>query len=106
MDKIKTELVSACINNNLESFLPFLLKVEIETETTNKMDFYNFFKGMLNNAHLEAQGKLKVKIEVPNWETDKELVYYNFFDEVHLHPLFSITIKENNNKLLVDIIPF
>jgi hypothetical protein len=105
-EKFKSELISACTSNKPESFLPFLLKVEIETETTNKMDFYNFFKGMLDNAHQEAQGNLKVKIEVPSWETDKELVYYNFFDEAHLHPLLSLTIKENNNKLNLDIIPF
>lgn len=106
MKKIKDELISACINNKPESFLPFLLTVEVETEFTNKMDFYIFFKGMLDNAHHAAKGDLIVKVEVPTWETDKELVYYDFFDESHIHPLLSITIKENNNKLHLGFIPF
>lgn len=106
MDKIKSELISACLNNDLESFLPFLLKVEVETVNSNKMDFYNFFKGMLDNTHQVAKGKLRLKVETPEWEEDKELIYFNFFDNFHEHPLLSITLKEKNNKLKLDIIPF
>jgi hypothetical protein len=61
---------------------------------------------MLDNVHQVAIGRLKVKIEAPSWESDEELVYYNFYDDSHIHPLLSITLKDKNNKLILDIIPF
>jgi hypothetical protein len=42
-EKFKSELISACISNEPESVLPFLLTVEVETESSSKMDFYIFF---------------------------------------------------------------
>ena len=106
MEKIKAELILSCINNDPESFLPFLMSAEVETEAPNKEDFYQFFKGMLNDAHESSEGELLLKIEQPTLDTDKEVRNYNFYDNAHKYPLLSIEVKENSNLVCLDIMPF
>ncbi|TDE46719.1 hypothetical protein E0I26_01145 [Flavobacterium rhamnosiphilum] len=106
IEKIKTELVLSCINNDPESFLPFLMLAEVETEAPNKKDFYQFFKGMINQAHESSEGKLTLKIEQPTLDTDKEVLNYNFYDNTHKYPLLSIVVKENNNLMYLGVMPF
>lgn len=106
MEKIKAKLILSCINNDPESFLPFLMSAEVETEAPNKKDFYQFFKGMLNHAHESSEGQLTLKIEQPTWNTDKEVLHYNFYDNTHIYPLLSIVVKENNNLISLDVMPF
>jgi hypothetical protein len=106
IEKIKAELILSCINNSPESFLPFLMSAEVETEAPNKKDFYKFFKGMLNHAHESSKGEVTLKIEQPTLDTDKEVLNYNFYDNVHKHPLLSIEVKENNNLIYLGIMPF
>jgi hypothetical protein len=74
--KSKTELISSCINNNSESFLSFLMSSQVQTEP-NKMDFYHFFKDMLNKAHA-TERKLTLKIEDSTDDIDKVTCNYNF----------------------------
>jgi hypothetical protein len=106
IQKIKTELIFSCINNDPESFLPFLMSAEVETEAPNKEDFYQFFKGMLNHAHESSEGELFLKIEQSTLDTDQEALNYNFYDNTHKYPLISILVKENNNLISLDVMPF
>lgn len=106
MEKIKAQFILSCINNDPKSFLPFLMSAEVETEAPNKKDFYQFFKGMLNHAHESSEGELLLKIEQPTLDTDKEVVNYNFYDNVHKHYRLSIVVKESNNLIFLDILPF
>jgi hypothetical protein len=99
-------LILSCINNNPESFLPFLMSGEVETEAPNKEDFYQFFKGMLIHAHESSEGELTLKIEPQTWGTDKEVHNYNFYDTAHKHHLLSIEVKENNKLIYLGIMPF
>jgi hypothetical protein len=105
-EKIKAELISSCINNTPESFLSFLMSADVQTEAPNKMDFYHFFKGMLNEAHIRAKGKLTLKIEESTDDTDKVVFDYSFYDNIHKHSLLLIKVKENNNQILLDVMPF
>ncbi|WP_339919223.1 hypothetical protein [uncultured Flavobacterium sp.] len=105
-EKIKAELISSCINNTPESFLSFLMSADVQTEAPNKMDFYHFFKGMLNEAHIRAKGKLTLKIEESTDDTDKVVLDYSFYDNIHKHSLLLIKVKENNNQILLDVMPF
>jgi hypothetical protein len=75
--KSKTELISSCINNNSESFLSFLMSSQVQTEAPNKMDFYHFFKDMLNKAHA-TERKLTLKIEDSTDDIDKVTCNYSF----------------------------
>jgi hypothetical protein len=106
MQKIKTQLISSCINNDPESFLPFLMLAEVETEAPNKMDFYQFFKGMINQAHECSEGELLLKIEQPTLDADTEQLNYNFYDKTHKSPLLSLLVKENNNQVTLSVMPF
>ena len=106
MEKIKAQLILSCINNDPESFLPFLMLQEVETEAPNKKDFYQFFKGMLNQAHEYSEGELTLKIEQPSLDIDKEVLNYNFYDNTHKRPLLSIVVKENNNLIYLGAMPF
>jgi hypothetical protein len=105
-EKIKAELISSCINSNSESFLSFLMSADVQTEAPNKMDFYHFFKDILNEPHATAKGKLTLKIEESTDDTDKVTCNYNFYDNSHKHYLLTILFKENNNLILLDIMPF
>ncbi len=106
IEKIKAQLILSCINNDPESFLPFLMLAEVETEAPNKKDFYQFFKGMLNHAHESSEGELLLKIGQPTLHTGKELLNYNFYDNTHKYPLLSIVVKENNNLIYLGVMPF
>ena len=106
MEKIKAQLILSCIHNNPESFLPFLMSQEVETEAPNKKDFYQFFKGMLNHAHESSEGELLLKIEQPTLDTDKEVLNYNFYNNTHKYPLLSIIVKENNKRISLGVMPF
>ena len=106
MEKIKTELILSCINNNPESFLPFLMSAEVETEAPNKKDFYQFFKGILNHAHESSEGELLLKIEQSTLDTDKQVLNYNFYDNTYKYPLLSIVVKENRNLMCLGVMPF
>ncbi|WP_158728963.1 hypothetical protein [Flavobacterium sp. I-STPA6A] len=106
IQRIKTELISSCINNDPDSFLPFLMSAEVVTEAPNKEDFYQFFKGMLNHAHESSDGELLLKIEQSTLDTDKQVLNYNFYDNTHKFPLLSIVVKENNNLIYLGVMPF
>jgi hypothetical protein len=79
---------------------------QVQTEAPNKMDFYHFFKDMLNKAHATEKGKLTLKIEDSTDDIDKVTCNYNFYDNSHKHYLLTIVVKENNNQILLDIMPF
>ena len=106
MEKIKAQLILSCINDDPESFLPFLMSAEVETEASDKKDFYQFFKGMLNHAHESSEGELLLKIEQSTLDTDKQVLNYNFYDNTYKYPLLSIVVKENNNLICLGIMPF
>lgn len=106
MEKIKAKLILSCANNDPESFLPFLMSQEVETETSNKKDFYHFLKGMINNAHLSSKGKLTFKIEQPTLDTDKGALNYNFYGNNHKYPLLSIQVKEKYKIICLGVMPF
>lgn len=106
IQKIKNELINSCIFNDAESFLPFLMSTDVETEAPNKKDFYQFFKGMLELAHKNSEGELLLKIEQSTLDTDKEVFNYNFYNNAHKHPLLTIVVEENNNIIYLGIMPF
>jgi hypothetical protein len=47
-----------------------------------------------------------LKIEQSTFDTDKEALNYNFYDNTHKYPLLSIVVKENNNLISLDVMPF
>lgn len=102
-DIIKTGLINSCVNFDAKSFIPFLMSQNVQTGMPNKIRFYQFFKQMIDCSKEGSIGKLTPKMEMNNSKTKK---YLNFYDETHKHPRLSIEIKETENTIYIDTLPF
>ena len=105
-ENLKTALIASCVSNAPEMFLPFLMSTAVQTAAPDKMDFYIFFKDMIAEAHLRAKGSLFLNMEARKATTDKGILSYNFYDGAHIHPLLSLEVKEKENQIHLDIMPF
>ena len=106
IEEIKKQLINSCINFNSRSFLPYLLSPSVIVSFPNKVRFYNYFSDILNGAKEISQGNLELRVEKESWEEDKDLVAYNFYDQVHQYPRINLQVKETTNNLFLDISPF
>ena len=104
--EIKQALIISCINKQPLQFIPYLLSKKVIVESPNKIRFYRYFKYLLNCAQFSSEGALTLKIEKYAWEEDKEISYYNFYDEVHKYSRLSIRCKEVDNLVYLDTMPF
>lgn len=102
---IKKSLVVAVLQNKPEVFLNYLLSNNVKTSFPNKLGFYNFFKKVLVCAYKTSKGKLYLKIETPKWE-DEGYSHYCFYDKVHKHSHIYIKVKESEQTLYLDMLPF
>ena len=102
--EIEQLLIEAITSFNTVDFIPTLLSHDILVEFSNKLSFYIFFKGILMAAKDRTIGKLHVKIE--RSFSDSFCDCYNFYDEVHLHPRFSIDVKRTVNNVILLMYPF
>ena len=84
--------------------IPTLFARDIKISFRNKVSFYTFFQGMLMEAKERTNGMLHLKIENSYGEAD--FLSCNFYDEVHLHPRFSIKVKRTEEKVLLEMDPF
>lgn len=102
---ITKSLVLAVILNKPYIFKYYLLSNKIETTFPNKLSFYKFFKSLLKDAYATSKGKLHLRIENPQWE-EEGYTHYCFYDNRHLHSRIYVKIKESNQKLYFDMLPF
>ncbi len=105
IEEIKQNLIQSCINLNAFHFLPYLLSPSVTVEFPNKTRFYGFLKSILNCAGKDSHGKLQLRIEREPWDKE-DVLSYNFYDEVHKTPRINLKVKEGNNRLHLDILPF
>lgn len=106
LEKVKTNLIFACITNNPKSFIPYLLSSNVVTAMPNKMRFFRFFEMIVISANKESDGKLQLKKEQPECRSSKEVVQYNFYDSRHEHARISIEVIENDDTISIDVLPF
>lgn len=104
--QIKEALITNCIGNNSIELIPYILSKNCEVKFRNKIRFYGYLKELLNCAHKKKKGELFLKIEKYNWVDDEDIVYYNFYDGVHIYDHLSIEVTERENKLILDVMPF
>ncbi len=105
IEEIKQNLIQSCIEFKAINFLPYLLSPSVTVDFPNKIRFYGFLKTILNCACQDSQGMLELRIE--REPGDKENVLsYNFYDETHKYPRINLKVKEGNNRLHLDILPF
>jgi len=102
---ITRSLTKAVLLNKPEVFKYYLLSNNTATTFPNKLSFYEFFKSMLKDAYATSKGKLHLRIENPQWE-EEGYTHYCFYDNRHLHSRIYVKIKESNQKLYFDMLPF
>ena len=105
IEEIKEKLITCCINCNAIDFLPYLLSPSVTVDFPNKIRFYGFLKSILNCARQDSQGTLELRIEREPWDQENVLAY-NFYDEVHTYSRINLKVKEENNTLHLDLLPF
>ena len=106
IETIKSVLIRSCLENQPKSFIPYLMSEKVTVGMPNKLLFYKFFKMMVGCARKSSVGSLKLKMESPNWKKDKSAFYFNFYDEQHLHSRLSIALRESENQLYLETLPF
>ena len=106
IEEIKQNLIQSCITFDAFHFLPYLLSPVVEIDFPNKIRFYRFLKYLLKTAKEEATGSLQLRIESEPWEEDKQLFFYNFYDEVHKYPQINLQVKEMEDRIFIDLKPF
>jgi hypothetical protein len=103
-EEIEKSLIEAVSSFKPVAFIPTFFSRDISVDFRNKVSFYTFFQGMLMAAKARTNGILRLKIE--NTYCDADFVSYNFYDEVHLHPRFSIKVKRTEEKVFLEMDPF
>ena len=103
-EELEKSLIEAISSFNSVSLIPTLFSRDVKISFRNKVSFYTFFQGMLMAAKERTSGMLLLKIE--NSYGDAGFLSYNFYDEVHLHPRFSIKVKRTEEKVLLEMDPF
>ena len=106
IDEIKNGLINSCLNGNAKSFIPFLLAEKVETGMPNKTRFYRFFKHMLDCSKCNSIGEWDLQIENADWMNEKNSLAYNFFDKVHKYARLTLMIRENNERIYIETMPF
>jgi hypothetical protein len=89
--------------NYIRRFSPY---DSFKTTFPTKEDFFDFFSDMLLLAKKDCIGILRLKIET-NYPTFNEgFTAYNYYDELHLHPVFKYEVRIEDNITIIGIGPF
>jgi GH15 family glucan-1,4-alpha-glucosidase len=102
---IKEALIKACIKSRPSYFKPFLSSEKVTTEWPDKESFYKFFKYMLSNSRKMSVGELNLIIRHQK-EKNKNVQYYEFYDQTHVHSRLTLIIEESNETIHIEILPF
>lgn len=105
IEEIKQNLIQSCIELNAIYFLPYLLSPTVTVGFPNKSRFYGFLKTILNCARQDSQGTLELRIEREHWDPENVLSY-NFYQKGHTCSRINLKVKEENNCLFIDLVPF
>lgn len=103
---ILSKLIDSCLRFDAKLFKPYLQSEIVITDDTDKKKFYWFFKKMLATAQSTSIEPMTFKIEIPNWEDEEDMKHYNLYDSIHKHSRLSIRVKETENQVYLETMPF
>ena len=103
---ILNKLIESGLSFNAKLFKPYLQSEIITTDTLDKEKFYTFFKKMLITAKSNSVEPMSFKIEIPHWEDEEDMKHYNLYDSVHKHSRLCIRVKETENQVYLETMPF
>lgn len=102
---INEAIIKSCLEFQPNHLKPYLLSDQLNVDVSDKKIFFNFFKCMIANTRKISTGDLHFKIIYPNSD-DKNLMHYEFYDNVHLHPRLILEIRESHCFLFLEVFPF
>ena len=103
---ILNKLIESCITFDANLFKPYLQSEIVITDIPDKKSFYSFFKKMLLSAKDNSVEPMSFKIETPHWEDEENMKHYNLYDSVHKHSRLCIRVKETENQVYLETMPF
>lgn len=103
---ILNKLIESCLTFDAKLFKTYLQSEIVITDATDKKKFYGFFEKMLITAKSNSVEPMSFKIEMPHWEDGGNMKYYNLYDSVHKHPRLSLRVKESENSVYIETMPF
>ena len=103
---ILNKLIESCLSFDAKLFKPYLQSEIVTTDALDKEKFYTFFKKMLITAKSNSVEPMTFKIEIPHWEDEEDMKHYNLYDSVHKHSRLCIRVKETENQVYLDTMPF
>jgi hypothetical protein len=105
---IKLENTLDALEQAIKVFKPEYLRPYLELDNVfiepNKDDFYTYFRYMLRTTKKITEGNLKLKIK-PS-EDSETSNYYEFYDDMHLHPRITFIVEQSEKGIHLDILPF
>ena len=103
---ILNKLIESCLTFDAKLFKPYLQSEIVITDATDKKKFYGFFEKMLITAKSNSVEPMNFKIEIPDWEDEENMKHYNLYDSVHKHSRLCIRVKETENQVYLETMPF
>lgn len=103
---ILNKLIESCLSFDTKVFKFYLQSEIVITEATDKKKFYGFFEKMLITAKSNSVEPMSLKIEMPDWEDEEDTKHYNFYDSVHKHSRLSLRVRESENSIYIETMPF
>ena len=105
-ETILNKLIKSCLTFDAKLFKPYLHSEIVITDATDKKKFYSFFEKMLITAKSNSVEPMSFKIEMPDWGDEADTKHYNLFDSVHKHSRLSLRVKESENSICIETMPF
>ena len=105
------EYVLTILKNSVKDFKPgymerFNMYEGFFTTFPDFESFMRFYSRMLLQAKERAIGDVTLKIE-PNYHfPEYGLIEYNFYDERHVHPIFTVQVQEVGNTICLHVPPY
>lgn len=103
---ILNKLIESCLTFDAKLFIPYLQSEIVITDATDKRRFYGFFEKMLITAKSNSVEPMNFKIEIPDWEDEEDTKHYNLYDSVHKHSRLSLRVRESENSIYIETMPF
>ena len=103
---ILNKLIESCLSFDAKLFKPYLQSEIVTTDASDKKKFYTFYERMLITAKSNSVEPMSFKIEMPDWEEEENMKHYNLYDSVHKHSRLSLKVKESENSIYIETMPF
>lgn len=103
---ILNKLIESCLTFDAKLFKPYLQSEIVTTDASDKKKFYTFYERMLITAKSNSVEPMSFKIEMPDWEEEENMKHYNLYDSVHKHSRLSLKVRESENSIYIETMPF